>query len=297
MQWTCRDCPRNCGILRNENTGTGYCRSSAFPRIVRAAPHFGEEPCISGSRGAGCIFFSGCNLRCVYCQNAEISRTPAGRPLDAAGLRDLMLRLQDTGVHNIELVTPTHHTRIIAEALSSCRLSVPVVWNSSAYEKPETLRLLDGLVQVYLPDLKYLHTETSRRYSSAPDYPEVAVSAIDEMLRQRGFFRLDDSGLLQSGVLIRHLILPGNTEESRDVIDLVADRYPHGAVLFSLMSQYTPMPSAGRFPELSVPVSQEENSALLHYLRVRGLNDGYWQENSSADASYIPSFDGTGLDF
>lgn len=297
MEWFCRDCPRNCGVRRNETAGSGYCRSAALPQVVRAAPHFGEEPCISGTRGAGSIFFSGCNLRCIYCQNAEISRIPRGRALDAAGLRDLMLRLQDTGVHNIELITASHHTRVIAEALSSCRLSVPVVWNSSAYEKPETLRLLDGLVQVYLPDLKYLHAETAGRYSLAPDYPEIAVAAIDEMLRQRGSFQLDESGLLRSGVLIRHLILPGNAEESRDVIDLVADRYPPGSVLFSLMSQYTPMPSAAVFPELSVPVSEEENSALIHYLSVRGLGDGYWQELSSSGTADIPPFDGTGLDF
>ena len=172
-----------------------------------------------------------------------------------------------------------------------------MVWNSSGYELPETLRLLDGLVQVYMPDLKYLHAGTSGRYSSAPDYPEAVVPAIDEMFRQRGNYRVDDQGILQSGVLIRHLILPGNIEESRDVIDLVADRYPKGSVLFSLMSQYTPMGSAEAFPELSRTVSSEENEALLHYLHQRGLDDGFWQEPSAAGTESIPSFDGTGLDF
>ncbi|MBO7372874.1 MAG: radical SAM protein [Oscillospiraceae bacterium] len=297
MEYRCSDCPRRCGALRTDLSGSGFCRAPARPHIIRAAAHFGEEPCISGSRGAGTIFFTGCSLRCVFCQNREISRTVSGRTFSSDALRDLMLRLQDTGVHNIELVTPTHYTRVIAEALSKADLAIPVVWNSSGYELPETLRLLEGLVQVYMPDLKYLHAGTSGRYSAAPDYPDAVIPAIDEMFRQRGSYRMDDHGILQSGVLIRHLILPGNIEESRDVIDLVADRYPRGSILFSLMSQYTPMVSAEAFPELSRTVSPEENEDLLHYLRLRGLDDGYWQEPSSAGEESIPLFDGTGLDF
>ena len=297
MEFLCSDCPRSCSALRTETAGSGFCRAPALPQVIRASPHYGEEPCISGSRGAGTIFFTGCSLRCVYCQNREISRQPSGKIMNAGELRDLMLRLQDTGVHNIELVTPTHHTRVIAEALEEAKLSVPVIWNSSGYEKPESLRMLEGLVQVYLPDLKYLHRETAGRYSAAPDYPETVVPALDEMFRQRGAYQMNEEGLLVSGVLIRHLILPGNTEESRDVIDLVADRYPAGSVLFSLMSQYTPMADSVRFPELSRTVSEEENEALIHYLRVRGLTEGYWQELSSAGRENIPAFDGTGLDF
>lgn len=297
MEYQCSDCPRRCGALRTDVRGSGYCRAPALPHVIRAAAHFGEEPCISGSRGAGTVFFTGCSLRCVFCQNHKISRAVSGIALSADALCDLMLHLQDTGVHNIELVTPTHYTRVIAEALSKAELSIPVVWNSSGYELPETLRLLDGLVQVYMPDLKYLHAGTSGRYSSAPDYPEAVVPAIDEMFRQRGNYRVDDQGILQSGVLIRHLILPGNIEESRDVIDLVADRFPKGSVLFSLMSQYTPMGSAEAFPELSRTVSSEENEALLHYLHQRGLDDGFWQEPSAAGTGSIPPFDGTGLDF
>ena len=297
MKFICSDCPRNCAALRTEESGSGFCQSPSLPTVVRAAPHHGEEPCISGTRGAGTVFFSGCSLRCVFCQNASISRHPAGRALTAAELRDVMLRLEDAGVHNIELVTPTHYTRVIAEALSRAGLRIPVVWNSSGYEKPETLRMLDGLVQVYLPDLKYLHPESAGRYSSAPDYPEAVAPALDEMFRQRGPFRLDENGLLRSGVLIRHLILPGNMEESRDVIDFVSERFPAGSVLFSLMSQYTPMGRSGRFPELGRTVTPEENDALVHYLRVRGLTDGYWQEPASSGTESIPIFDGTGLDF
>ena len=208
-----------------------------------------------------------------------------------------MLHLRDEGVHNIELVTPTHFTRVIAEALAGVDLGVPVVWNSSAYESVETLRLLDGLVQVYLPDLKYLSAETARRYSAAADYPEAAKAAIGEMFRQRGSYQLDGDGLLQSGVLIRHLILPEHAAESMDIIDYVADTFPAGSVLFSLMSQYTPMPGLERYPELMRPVTADENANLIHYMHVRRLQDGFWQELSSVGDESIPLFDGSGLDF
>lgn len=297
MEQLCSDCPRNCHARRGETSGGGVCVSPLLPRVIRATPHYGEEPCISGTRGAGTIFFSGCNLRCVFCQNREISRRSVGKTLSVSELRTLMQRLRDQGVHNIELVTPTHFTRVIAEALEGLNLGIPVVWNSSGYESVETLRLLDGLVQVYMPDLKYLSTETAGRYSAAADYPEAATAAIDEMVRQRGAYRLDGNGMLQSGVLIRHLILPGHISESMDVIDYVADTFPPGTVLFSLMSQYTPMPGLERFPELRRTVSAEENENLIHYLQARRLQDGFWQEISSVGEESIPVFDGSGLDF
>ena len=297
MEQLCSDCPRNCHARRGETSGGGVCVSPLLPRVIRATPHYGEEPCISGTRGAGTIFFSGCNLRCVFCQNREISRKSVGKTLSVSELRTLMQRLRDQGVHNIELVTPTHFTRVIAEALEGLNLGIPVVWNSSGYESVETLRLLDGLVQVYMPDLKYLNSETAKRYSAAADYPEAATAAIGEMVRQRGAYRLDGDGLLQSGVLIRHLILPGQISESMDVIDYVADTFPQGTVLFSLMSQYTPMPGLERFPELRRTVSAEENGNLIHYLKARHLQDGFWQEVSSVGEESIPLFDGSGLDF
>ncbi len=298
MEQICSDCPRACQAQRTGSAGGGVCVSPMLPRVIRAAPHYGEEPCISGTRGAGTIFFSGCNLRCVFCQNREISRKSVGRILTVSELRTLMLRLRDQGVHNIELVTPTHFTRVIAEALDGLELGIPVVWNSSGYEKAETLRLLEGLVQVYMPDLKYLNSDTAKRYSAAADYPEVATAAISEMVRQRGSCRFDDAGLLQSGVLIRHLILPGHSSESMDVIDYVADSFSPGTVLFSLMSQYTPMPGLeARFPELCRTVTAEENENLIHYLHARRLQDGFWQELSSVGEENIPIFDGSGLDF
>lgn len=297
MNPLCRDCPRHCDAPRTDTSAGGVCLSPLLPRVVRAAPHYGEEPCISGVRGAGTVFFSGCNLRCVFCQNREISRSSVGKTLSVPELRDVMLHLRDEGVHNIELVTPTHFTRVIAEALAGVDLGVPVVWNSSAYESVETLRLLDGLVQVYLPDLKYLSAETALRYSAAADYPEAAKAAIGEMFRQRGSYQLDGDGLLQSGVLIRHLILPEHAAESMDIIDYVADTFPAGSVLFSLMSQYTPMPGLERYPELMRPVTADENANLIHYMHVRRLQDGFWQELSSVGDESIPLFDGSGLDF
>jgi len=271
-------------------------------RVVRAAPHFGEEPCISGSRGSGAVFFEGCNLRCVFCQNYEISRGKitgsSAREFTPVELRDVLLRLRDTGVHNINLVTPTHYTRQIIQTLDGLELGIPVVWNSSGYESAEMLRELEGLVQVYMPDCKYASRILAKKYSAAEDYPERAAEAVLEMFRQRGPYRMNEEGILESGVLIRHLILPGggeNTENSMDVIDWVADTFPEGSVLFSLMSQYTPMPAVERFPELRERVPTETNELLQHYMHTRHLEDGYYQDGSSATGEMIPRWDGTGL--
>ena len=297
MEFICSDCPRRCGALRGTERSGGVCASPALPRVVRAAPHFGEEPCLSGTKGAGAIFFSGCNLRCVYCQNHEISRgASTGKTTDAAALRELMLRLRDEGVHCIDLVTPTHYVRTVREALTGLELGIPVVWNSSGYESVETLRTLEGLVQVYMPDYKYSDPALAGRYSAAADYPSVAAEAIREMVRQTGPYRLDEEGLLLSGVLIRHLILPGETENSMGAIDFVADSFPQGSVLFSLMSQYTPMPGLGRFPSLQRRVDAEENAHLIRYMHACGITDGYWQELSSATEDEIPAFDGAGVE-
>ena len=293
--YLCKDCPRACGVWRDEASGNGFCGCTALPSLVRAAPHFGEEPCISGTRGSGAVFFSGCNLKCVFCQNHEISRGNTGKQVSVEKLREILLRLRDKGVHNINLVTPTHYTRIIAQALQGLNLGIPVVWNSSGYETVEMLRMLEGLVQIYLPDLKYTRSDLAKRYSAAPDYFEAASAAIAEMFRQTGPFRMDQNGILLSGVMIRHLILPGSEEASMDVIDYVADTFPLGSVLFSLMCQYTPMPDSSRFPELCKTVSPESNEMLCHYLKTRRIDAGYWQEPSSATDEMIPAFDGTGI--
>ena len=293
--YKCYDCPRKCGIVRSETEYGGFCGSFSLPSVVRASPHFGEEPCITGTRGSGAVFFSGCSLKCVFCQNHEISRKAVGKKLSVEEMRSLLLRLRDTGVHNINLVTPTHHSRFLAEVLTGLDLGIPVVWNSSGYESVETLQMLEGLVQVYMPDMKYMDADLAKAYSAAADYPEVAAAAIREMFRQRGEIQMDDDGMLTSGVLIRHLILPGQEENAMNVIDFVADSFPEGSVLFSLMGQYTPMQGTGRFPELQRRVSEESVNNLCHYMKTRKLENGYWQEVSSATEEMIPLFDGTGV--
>ena len=295
MEISCSLCPRNCGALRGDDIPGGVCRSPLLPRIARAAAHFGEEPCIGGSRGTGAVFFTGCNLRCVFCQNRDISRGQGGKRVTVQQLREILLRLRDEGVDSIDLVTGAHYTPAIAEALEGLELGIPVVWNSSGYESVESLRLLEGLIQVYMPDFKYWDSALSARYSAAVDYPVVAAAAIKEMYRQAGSFVMGDDGILRSGVLIRHLILPGQAENAMNVIDFVADEFPRGSVLFSLMSQYTPMPGLEGCPELTQRIDRELNDRLIHYLHVRGLETGYWQETDAATAEMIPDFDQTGV--
>ncbi len=263
--------------------------------VCRAAPHFGEEPCISGTRGSGAVFFAGCNLRCVFCQNRAISRGAAGETVSAARLRDIFRSLRDQGVHNLNLVTPTHFSGVIAEALSGLSLGIPVVWNSSGYESVETLRRLEGLVQIYMPDFKYADPALAARYSAAPDYPETALAAIREMYRQVGPFAMDGDGILRRGLLIRHLILPGAPENTLRVIDAVEDNFPAEYILFSLMSQYTPMPGLEEFPELQRRVSPEEYERCASYLDFSDISNGYYQSLESATDEMIPAFDGTGV--
>lgn len=291
----CNVCPRRCGAERSEYEPGGVCASPALPRIARAAPHYGEEPCISGERGSGTVFFSGCNLRCVFCQNHEISRSKLGKTVSVERLADIFLELQDKGVHNINLVTPTHYTDAIVAALQRAKLRIPIAWNSSGYDSVESLKKLEGLVRIYMPDFKYMDAHLARRYSAAPDYPEIAQAAIREMFRQTGPFLLDDEDMLQSGVLIRHLILPGAEDNSRAVIDFVVENFPGDDILFSLMAQYTPMPNTERFPELQKTVSAETNDALVEYMSLRGIENGFWQEPCSATDDMIPDFDLTGV--
>ncbi|MBQ3704300.1 MAG: radical SAM protein [Oscillospiraceae bacterium] len=295
MDLRCNLCPRRCSALRGEDVSGGFCRSPLLPRIARAAPHYGEEPCIAGRNGTGAVFFTGCNLRCVFCQNIDISRGEGGQTVMVSQLRDMLLRLRDQGVDSIDLVTGAHYVPAIAEALSGLKLGIPVVWNSSGYEGVDSLRQLEGLVQVYMPDFKYFDPEAARRYSAAADYPEVAAAVVREMYRQVGPYVLDEKGLLKHGVLIRHLILPGRLDDARDVIDFAADEFPEGSVLFSLMSQYTPMPRLEAFPELQKRVTPEENRALIHYMQVRRLS-GFWQEPDSATEEMIPDWDLTGVE-
>ena len=290
----CTCCPRRCGTDRAGGK-LGFCGVPENPVVARAAPHFGEEPCISGERGSGAVFFAGCTLRCVFCQNYEISRGRSGKEISVDRLRDIFLELRDQGVHNINLVTADHYVYAVRKALDGLDLGIPVVWNCSGYESMEMLKALEGLVQVYLPDLKYLDPALAKRYSAAPDYPEIATAAIREMVRQTGPFVLDSDGMLQKGVLIRHLILPEQGENSKRVIDWVSETFQPDEVLFSLMSQYTPMGTLERFPELRRPVSPALDAEIYDHLMQSRIENGFYQDLESATGDMIPKFDQTGV--
>jgi putative pyruvate formate lyase activating enzyme len=291
---SCRLCPRGCGVSRSPED-LGVCGMGSSPAAARAAPHFGEEPCISGSRGSGTVFFSGCSLGCVFCQNREISAQHTGRVLTLEELRSVFLSLREAGCHNLNLVTPSHFTPFIARALDGLELGIPVVWNSSAFESVETLRMLEGLVQIYMPDMKYALTEPAARYSRAPDYPERAAQALREMHRQVGPYEMDRDGLLRRGLLIRHLVLPGQAENTQRVIDWVAASFEPGTVLFSLMSQYTPCGDLHAFPEIDRPISRKEYDECVQYLDNSPVLTGYVQDRDSNGREAIPDFDFTGL--
>ncbi|MGI5979741.1 MAG: radical SAM protein [Oscillospiraceae bacterium] len=290
----CTLCPRRCGADRAAGH-IGYCGCPEEIRLARAAPHFGEEPCITGLDGSGAVFFSGCTLRCVFCQNREISLQGRGKAVSVERLAEIFKSLETEGVHNLNLVTATPCADKCVEALKLAKPSIPVVWNSSGYEDLETLNLLAGHVQIYMPDYKYSTPLAAKRWSGARDYPVVARAAIEEMYRQTGPFVLDENGILQSGVLIRHLLLPGRLKDAFEVIDWVAETFPPDAVLFSLMSQYVPYADKAKFPELARPVSQEEYDRVLAYLAASGIENGYFQDLSSATDELLPRFDFTGI--
>lgn len=288
----CRLCPRRCGAERTDTAGAGVCGMPALPVLARAGLHPWEEPPISGTRGSGTVFFTGCALGCVFCQNEGISHGNFGRTVSAARLREIFQELTAQGAHNINLVNPTHFAHAILAALREPP-EVPVVWNSGGYDSVETLRGLEGKVQVYLPDLKYLDAAGAARYSGAEDYPEIAAAAIREMVRQTGPYVLEE-GLLKRGVLIRHLILPGRVREAKAVMDWAAESFPPHTVLFSLMSQYVPLGRAAAFPEINRRVRPSEIRAAETYFAATGL-DGFTQELLSATEGFIPNFDLTGV--
>ena len=291
MEYVCALCPRKCGVLRGE-TGSGVCRMGADPVVARAAPHYDEEPVISGTRGSGAVFFSGCSLRCRFCQNYEISHGGFGRRISVDELRQIYFSLIDQGVHNINLVNPTHFVEPILASLEG-GLPVPLVWNTGGYERASTLRRLAGRVQVYLPDLKYIWADAAGRYSGAKDYFAFAGPALREMLRQTGPVELGDDGLIRRGVIVRHLILPGRAEESMAILDWIAENMPGAWV--SLMAQYLPMGRVEGVDELERRLTREEYDRVVEHMLALGLEDGFVQELSSSDEKYIPRFDLTGV--
>ncbi len=288
----CTLCPRGCGVDRTAGQ-VGFCRMPGQVRAARAAAHYWEEPLISGSFGSGAVFFSGCTLRCVYCQNAELSHGGFGETLDSRRLRVIFERLVDEGVQNINLVTPTHFLPDILPALRP-RLPVPVVYNCGGYESVETLRALEGYVDVYLPDFKYSDATLAARLSGAADYPAACAAAIAEMYRQAGPYRVED-GQLVRGLLVRHLVLPGYVDNSLGVVDWFADHFAPGEALFSLMAQYTPMERARTLPPLDRVVLEDEYAAVRSWMDLRGVCDGFVQDFTAAVRDFIPAFDLTGL--
>ena len=288
----CTLCPRKCGADRLNHLGA--CNAPILPYIAKAALHMWEEPFISGERGSGAIFFCGCNLKCVFCQNHDISNGTVGEQYDAASLAELMLRLEGKGAHNINLVSPAPYVPLIVEAIISARklgLTLPIVYNTNAYETVDTIRQLEGLVDVYLPDLKYVDSGISKKYSGAADYFEYASLAIDEMYRQCGMLKLDERGMAQKGIVIRHLVLPGSVDETRRVLDYISTHFPK-EINISLMSQYVPFYNAGMYPPLNRPLLKREYKRAVEYGFSLGLSNLLTQEMSSATAEYTPVFDG-----
>lgn len=284
----CTLCPRACGVDRTAGQ-TGYCRSGQQPVIARAAAHYWEEPVISGSFGSGAVFFSGCTLGCAFCQNTAISQENFGKPVTTARLRELFEQLIDDGCQNINLVTPTHFLPSIFPALTP-KLPVPVVYNCGGYESVETLKQLEGLVDIYLPDFKYSDNRLARQLSNAPHYYETAAAAILEMYRQTGPYQIEDEQMIR-GVLLRHLILPGQIDNSLGVLDWVAEHFRPGEILFSLMSQYVPMGRAKTMEGLNRPITELEYDAVLSYMELLGITDGYTQDFQAATEEYIPDWD------
>ncbi len=293
MEFLCMQCPRRCGALRSDTAAAGFCQMPALPVVARAALHFGEEPCISGEKGSGTVFFSGCTLRCRFCQNAPISRDNFGKTISIERLAEIFNELETAGAQNINLVNPTHYAHAIAAALRLRRPGVPVLWNSSGYERVETLRELEGLVDVYLPDCKYVHSDIADALSGVADYFDYAALAIREMARQTGAVKLDENGRICKGTIVRHLVLPGHTRESMAVLDWLAqykDRF-----WVSLMFQYTPMRNIPGFPELSRPLTRRECDKVWAYMDSLEIVNGYVQSRESSGGKMIPAFDLTGV--
>ncbi len=289
----CMLCARNCGVDRTKSVG--YCRSTSDMYIARAALHFWEEPPVSGSNGSGTVFFSGCSLSCVFCQNREISRGRAGKFITTSRLAEIMLELEGRGAHNINFVTPTHYIPSVAEAIRKAKemgLTIPIVYNTGSYENICALKMLEGLVDVYLPDMKYFTSKTAAELSNAPDYPAVSKAAIAEMLRQAGEPRFNEKGIITGGVIVRILLLPGHVAEAKLILKYLLDTYGD-RIYVSLMNQYTPM--QGMKPPLDRRVTREEYRQLTDYAERLGLKNGFTQDFGTAEESFIPPFDESGL--
>ncbi len=306
---SCRLCARGCGVDRMAGE-RGFCGQTAQIKAARAALHFWEEPCISGSRGSGAVFFSGCSLQCVFCQNKAISRGDAGKSISAERLSDIYLQLQAQGAHNINLVTPTHFIPQIIESAATARglynrgatadmkeravLTVPIVYNTSSYESSEALALLDGTADIYLADAKFYSPKLSERYCGAADYFRVCLNSLRQMAAQTGAARFDADGMMQKGVIIRILLMPGHLDDAEKLAEVLYSEFGN-SVYFSLMSQYTPVDLPGEYAEIDRKVSAEEYDAFIDFAVDLGITNGFMQEGDAAEESFIPNFDGEGL--
>lgn len=291
----CHLCPRNCGI--NRTISVGFCGCGSTLKAARAALHHWEEPCISGTRGSGAVFFSGCTLKCCFCQNHLISQGTLGKELSPKRLGEIFLSLQEQGAHNIDLITATQFLPQILPALDFVKhkLHIPVIYNCGGYEKTETLALLKDYIDIYLPDLKYFDSALSWRYSKAKNYFEVASEAIPYMIEQTGELRYDAQGILQKGVIIRHMVLPGCKEDSIQLLHWIKENLPKGNYLLSLLSQYTPFYKSSDYPEINRRITTYEYNKVLDTAISLGLTQGFMQEKSSAKEEYTPPFDLEGI--
>lgn len=295
----CTLCPRSCLVDRTKGE-RGICGQSDKLKVARAALHYWEEPCISGKEGSGTVFFSGCALHCVFCQNANIANGTAGKEISIERLAEIFLELQEKKANNINLVTPGHFVPQMVMALQAAKnqgLVIPVVYNTSSYECVDTIKNLEGLVDIYLPDFKYMDTGLSAKYSHATDYSEVAKKAVAEMVRQTGeavFLHNDEDDLISRGTIVRHLLLPGCVEDSKAVIRYLYETYGN-RIYISIMNQFTPLPGVKKYPELNRRVTEEEYEEVVDYAISLGVENGFIQEGETAEESFIPEFDGEGV--
>lgn len=287
----CNACPRKCNVDR-QNT-LGYCKSSDKFKLARAALHFWEEPCISGKNGSGAIFFSGCNLGCVFCQNFDISHNCKGVEVSDGKLIDIMKNLVDKGANNINLVNPTHYSAQLLRVFEKYKPPVPIVYNTSGYDSVETLRLFDGIVDVYLPDFKYIRPDKAQKYSQAENYPQVVEAALSEMKRQVKSDVFDDRGIMQKGMIIRHLVLPSNTNASIEALDYLAENFDDTYI--SVMAQYVPCGDLTEYKEINRPLTQREYDKVVNHIFDLGLDKIFVQELEAASDEFIPDFDFTGV--
>lgn len=296
---SCEICPRTCKVNR-EKGQTGVCKVTSQLKVARAALHFWEETCISGTKGSGTVFFSGCSMHCVFCQNEDISQGRVGKEISRERLTEIFLELQEKGANNINLVTPGQYVPHIVWAVEKARnegLKLPVVYNTSSYEKIDTLKHLEGIVDVYLPDFKYYNPELAAKYSKAPDYPEVAKKAIAEMVRQQPspvFYESEGQELMKNGVIVRQLLLPGQLQDAKHIIKYLHDTYGE-QIYISLMNQYTPLSHVEKYPELNKKVSKRSYEKYIDYAIDIGVENGFIQEEDVAEESFIPKFDGEGV--